>query len=287
MLGMIERDRRDHAGQRAIDHVGGIEPAAQADLEQQHIGGMAREQDEPGGGRDLEQGDGGAGIGALAFVERGGAQVRASVPRALAPIRKRSLKRTRWARCRRARSDPRSSIARMKAMVEPLPLVPATWIAGGSRRSDDRAQPDAPHPVERKIDPLGMQRSEPRHDGLDRDHWPRSSDRPRRDHAIEHIGSPAAADVPTARLAFGAGGGRQLGRADRRAVLVNSRHRLARVGRNWRRSTTMSTMPCCLRYSGALETFRQLLADGLLDDARPGEADERPGSAMCTSPSMA
>ncbi len=30
---------------------------------------------------------------------------------------------------------PASRIARMNAMVEPLPLVPATWITGGRRRS--------------------------------------------------------------------------------------------------------------------------------------------------------
>ncbi len=59
----------------------------------------------------------------------------------------------------------------MKAMVEPLPLVPATWITGGSRRSrmTERGQ-NAPHPIERQIDQLGMQRSQPRDDGIDRRH---------------------------------------------------------------------------------------------------------------------
>jgi hypothetical protein len=38
---------------------------------------------------------------------------------------------------------------------------------------------------------------------------------------------------------------------------------------------------------GLLETVRQFFADGLLDDARAGEADQAPGSAICTSPSMA
>ena len=37
----------------------------------------------------------------------------------------------------------------------------------------------------------------------------------------------------------------------------------------------------------ALETFRQLFPDGLLDDARARKADERPGSAICMSPSIA
>jgi hypothetical protein len=37
----------------------------------------------------------------------------------------------------------------------------------------------------------------------------------------------------------------------------------------------------------ALEAFGQLLADGLFDDARPGETDQRAGSAIWTSPSIA
>ena len=36
-----------------------------------------------------------------------------------------------------------------------------------------------------------------------------------------------------------------------------------------------------------LETRRQLLADGLLDHARAGKADQRAGSAIWTSPSIA
>ena len=41
------------------------------------------------------------------------------------------------------------------------------------------------------------------------------------------------------------------------------------------RWTTASSMPCSSRNSRALEAFGQLLPDGLLDDARAGEADER------------
>ena len=71
VLGMVERDRGDHASPAGARYVGGIEPAAQADLEQQRVGRMAREQQEGGGGRDLEHGDRRAGIGALAFLEHG------------------------------------------------------------------------------------------------------------------------------------------------------------------------------------------------------------------------
>ena len=48
-----------------------------------------------------------------------------------------------------------------------------------------------------------------------------------------------------------------------------------------------STIPCASRNSLRWKPSRQLLADGALDDARPGEADEAPGSAMFTSPRSA
>ncbi len=51
----------------------------------------------------------------------------------------------------------------------------------------------------------------------------------------------------------------------------------ASVARSLWRCTTMSTMPCSFRYSRALEAVRQFLADGLLDDARAGKADQRAG----------
>ena len=41
MLDMVERNRRDHRGQRVIDDIGGIEPPAHSDLEQHHIRRMA------------------------------------------------------------------------------------------------------------------------------------------------------------------------------------------------------------------------------------------------------
>ena len=39
IFGVIERHRRYHADQRALDHIGCIEPAAEADFEQQKVGG--------------------------------------------------------------------------------------------------------------------------------------------------------------------------------------------------------------------------------------------------------
>ena len=46
----------------------------------------------------------------------------------------------------------------MKAMVEPLPLVPATWITGGSRRSRVAELGEQPlDAAERQVDRLRMQ----------------------------------------------------------------------------------------------------------------------------------
>jgi hypothetical protein len=54
---VVDRHRGDHRGERRRDDVGGVEPAAEADLEQENVGRMTREQIEGGGRRDLELGD--------------------------------------------------------------------------------------------------------------------------------------------------------------------------------------------------------------------------------------
>ena len=94
---MVHRDRRDRAGERRLDHVGGVEPAAEPDLQQRHVGGMAREQQERRRGLDLEHRDRLAAVGALALLQHVGQRLVAdqlTASRARAE-RKRSLKRTR------------------------------------------------------------------------------------------------------------------------------------------------------------------------------------------------
>ena len=54
---MIQRHRRDHRGERRRNHVGGIKTSSQANLEQNHIGWVAREEVEHPGGGDFELGD--------------------------------------------------------------------------------------------------------------------------------------------------------------------------------------------------------------------------------------
>jgi hypothetical protein len=67
---VVHRDRHNHAGERLVDHVGGIEPAAETDFQQQHVGRVAREQQERRGGLDLEHRDRRIAVGALAFRQR-------------------------------------------------------------------------------------------------------------------------------------------------------------------------------------------------------------------------
>ena len=68
---MIERDRRDHAHKRMRDDIRRIEPAAETNFQQQDIGRMPREQEQTGGGRDLEARDRLAGILFFTFGEHG------------------------------------------------------------------------------------------------------------------------------------------------------------------------------------------------------------------------
>ena len=69
-IGVIDRNARDDGGERMIDHIGRVQPAAEADFEQQHVGRMTREQHHADRRGDLEHGDGLAAIDALAFLQR-------------------------------------------------------------------------------------------------------------------------------------------------------------------------------------------------------------------------
>ena len=95
-FGVIHADRRDHGRQRRVDHVGGVEPPAETDFQQHHVGRMLREQAERRRGFDFEKRDRRAGIGLLAMFQRR-AQLVIADQRAAAgpPKRKHSLIRTR------------------------------------------------------------------------------------------------------------------------------------------------------------------------------------------------
>jgi len=67
--------------------------------------------------------------------------------------------------------------------------------------------------------------------------------------------------------------------------LVKIRHSRASVDAS--RGDARPCRSCRVEQIFGAGSFRQFLADGLLDHARAGEADESAGSAICTSPSMA
>ncbi len=69
---VVDRNRRDHRGQRMFDDVGGVEPAAETDLEQDHVGRIAGEEEKSGGRGDLEMGDRPVVVDALDLDQRVG-----------------------------------------------------------------------------------------------------------------------------------------------------------------------------------------------------------------------
>ncbi len=70
IFGMVGRDRSDHRAGRMVDDVGGVVAPAEPDLEQHDIRLMLGEQQQRRRGGDFEEGDGIAGIGALAALQR-------------------------------------------------------------------------------------------------------------------------------------------------------------------------------------------------------------------------
>ena len=62
---VVDRDRGDGAGSRPLDHVGRVTPAAEPDLQDAEISRILGEEQEGGGGDDLEHGDRRAGVDPL------------------------------------------------------------------------------------------------------------------------------------------------------------------------------------------------------------------------------
>src|SRR5262249_3430354 len=140
----------------------------------------------------------------------------------------------------------------------------------------------APHAIARPIDPVRMQRGEPRDGGLDGGHVFVISTRPPWRGALRWRTprEPKDGRQPAAGSGnFSTGG---FGRA-----LVSSLQRFASVGRRSRRWTTMSTMPWALRYSARWKpsgSFSRMVCSMTRGPAKPMSA---PGSARWMSPSMA
>ena len=170
-----------------------------------------------------------------------------------------------------------SSMARRNAIVEPLPLVPATWITGGSRSCGRPSALQQPlDPAERQVDAARMERAQ-RLQHARRVPACRRQPAPQRATTI----SGSAARCRNRRIGCAVGLARSA-RAPRPAVPA------ARCGSFIRSRQSRATRRAELvavhdhvdhavleQIFGALEALRQLLADRLLDDARAGEADQR------------
>ena len=173
MFGVIERYRRNHRGQRPIDDIGGIEPSTHPHFEQEHIRAAACEQQEPGRRGDFEYGDGCARIDAFTFGER------------LAELFVRS--EPSFALGTEAKALVEAYQMRRGIDVHPQPCRlqdgahegDGRALAVGASDMDRRRQlalgmaevrENAPHPIERKIDPLRMQRGKPGDNGIDGGH---------------------------------------------------------------------------------------------------------------------
>ena len=71
---MIDAERGDAAARRVLEHVGRVEPAAEADLDHAGIGRVAGEGEERGSGGDLEEARVEAVAGVEHFLEQIGEQ---------------------------------------------------------------------------------------------------------------------------------------------------------------------------------------------------------------------
>ena len=237
---MIHADRRDDGSQRRIDHIGGIEPAPKADFEQQHVGGMLREQDECRRGFGLEDGDWRAGIGALALLQRfaqfiiTGEHAATATSKTNALIEPHEMGRGIDVNAQACGFQNRAQIGDRRS------------LAVGARDMDHRRQlafgmtkrfQEPMHSLQAEIDGFRMQCGQPHHHvtKLRRRHGRRPV------HACGAAGTVSGAvticagvtDTCTAGFARGSGAG----------DLVNRRHSRASVARMSWRCTTISTMP--------------------------------------------
>src|SRR6516165_5137618 len=135
------------------------------------------------------------------------------------------------------------------------------------------------HALQVEIDALWMQGGKPRHQIAE---WARPSRR--RVHAGGAVGASSAAEATGAAVAACAAGFAAVGIA---GDLVSKRQSRASVGRKSWRCTTRSTMPWSLRYSARWNpsgSFSRMVCSITRAPAKPISA---PGSAICTSPSIA
>ncbi len=166
---MIYGYRRKDARKRLRHHIGGIEPAAEPDFEEQHVRRAVGEQNEGRGGFDLEHCDRRVAVGPLAGLQ-GAHEIRIGHQNAA------------------VRSSQPETLVHPHQIGRGVDVHPGAGgfqhgaherdgrsLAVGAAHMDDRRQvlfrmaepiEHMPHAIERKIDALGMQRQQPRQDGV-------------------------------------------------------------------------------------------------------------------------
>ena len=77
---MVQRHRRDHGDFGPGDHVGGVQPSAEAGLQHGEVGLNAREGEEGRRRGDLEEGDGMGVVGGFALGQQSGQRPVADLP---------------------------------------------------------------------------------------------------------------------------------------------------------------------------------------------------------------
>ena len=231
ILLVIDRHRRDHRQRRAVDHIGRVQPPAQPDLQQGVIRRAAGKGQKRGAGRDLEIGDVRALVGAIARVQHRtqmvfGNQLSGQPDPLVKPRQMRAGIGVHHL-AHRLQPGPDHRLGRS--------------LAVGSGQMDHRRQvafrmvqrrQQPPHPVQRQVDDLGMQRHHPLQDDIRR----------RRRHAVSGavLSSPPSSGASCgASTASGAGrspataGGRP---SNIRVMVINS-------SRSAVRGVTRSSIP--------------------------------------------
>src|SRR5581483_7704854 len=262
---VVHRDRGDHRGERVLDDVGGVEAAAEPDLEERVVGGVIGKQDEGRRGGDLELRNRGAAIGALGFEQRIDQGILVDeMPAALGA---------------EADAFVEGDEVRRGVDVDALPRRfehsaqerGGRALAVGAGDVDDRRQAlfggaepvhQHAHAVEREVDLARIKRAEALEDGA------------RPVHGKFRLGQASAATAAAA----GSGG------TEAAPLPASRRQRRAIVSRSlWRGST----MPCSCRNSARWNfsgSFSRIVCSMTRGPAKPMSA---PGSAIWTSPSMA
>ncbi len=173
ILGMVAADRRHHRAGRPVDHVGGVEPAAEADFQEQHVGGALREEQERRGRGDLEHRDRLAGIGALTAREGVGQTVLVHEVPAADPADAHPLVESHEVRGGVDVGGQAAGLQNRPHERDGRALAVGAGDVDHGRQAALRMVQPREQPLdaaERQVDGAGVERQEARHQGVGRGH---------------------------------------------------------------------------------------------------------------------